>query len=211
MKKNLLWFFSLALFATILTVNFTACVDDPCATVSCTNGTCFDGDCVCDVGFEIDPVTGDCVLADPCENITCGDNSTCVDGSCLCDTGFEDDGNGGCVEVVARFLGNYNTTEPNCDILDPYPIVIEQVAGQPNGIFITNLGNFECTLDGAPINYDVFATVDGNTLIIDVDETCSIVFNGSGTIDGTTITLPYIANNLTTGDVFECTAILERQ
>ena len=167
MKKNLTWLCSLVLFASVLTINFTSCVDDPCADVVCNNGTCFDGDCVCDVGFILDPVTGDCIPADPCDGVTCEDNSTCVDGDCLCDTGFEDDGNGGCIEEVAKFLGEFNTTEEDCGITDPYVVLIEQVAGQPNGIFLRNLGDFTCfDQNGDPINYDVFATVEGNLCLL---------------------------------------------
>lgn len=213
MKKNLLWLCSMVLFASVVTINLTSCdVDDPCDGVVCSNGECFEGECICNVGFILDPVTGDCVPADPCDGVVCGDNATCFDGNCDCDTGFEMDGNGNCVQAIAKFLGNYNTTEEDCGILDPYPIVIEQVAGQPNGIFITNLGNFECIdPDGNFINYDVFATVDGNFLTISSDETCSIVFNGSGSIDGNMITIPYVATLTATGEEFSCTAVLERQ
>ena len=209
MKKNLLWFCSMVLFASVLTINFTSCVEDPCADVFCNNGTCFEGTCRCDVGFELDPVTGDCIPADPCDGVECGDNATCFDGNCECDTGFVMDANGNCERAVARFIGNYNTTEPNCGITDPYPVVIEQVAGQPNGIFITNLGDFICILDGNEINYDVFATVDGNTLAINSDETCSIVFNGTGTLDNNIITIDYSA--VLPDTTFICTALLERQ
>ena len=214
MKRNLTWLCSLVLFASVLTINFTSCVDDPCENVACTNGTCFDGECVCDVGFIIDPVTGDCIPADPCDAITCGDNSTCIDGDCICDTGFEDDGNGGCVEVVAKFIGNYNATEEDCGVTDPYTIAIEQVAGEPNGIFLKNLGNYGCfDQNGDPINYDVYATIDGSALSINNDETCSIVFNGSGSLDGNTITISYSATydpgtGVTTDN---CTAVLIRQ
>ena len=212
MKKNLLWFCSMVLFASVLTINFTSCVEDPCADVFCNNGTCFEGICQCDVGFELDPMTGDCIPADPCDGVECGDNANCFDGNCECDTGFEMDGNGDCVQSINKFLGTYNTTEEDCMIFDAYPIVIEQVVGQPNGIFIRNLGDFECIdPDGAQINYDVFATVDGNFLSIASDETCSIVFNGSGSIDGNTITIPYSATLSATGEVFDCTAVLVRQ
>ena len=212
MKKNLLWFCSMMLFATVMTVNLTSCdPEDPCDGVVCSNGECFEGDCICNVGFIIDPVTGDCVPADPCDGVVCGDNANCFDGNCECDTGFEMDGND-CVRSINKFLGTYNTTEEDCMIFDAYPIVIEQVVGQPNGIFIRNLGDFECIdPDGAQINYDVFATVDGNFLSIASDETCSIVFNGSGSIDGNTITIPYSATLSATGEVFDCTAVLVRQ
>ncbi len=51
MKKNLLWFFGLALVAAATFT--TACNDDPCKDVKCgDNGDCFDGACVCNQGYE---------------------------------------------------------------------------------------------------------------------------------------------------------------
>jgi hypothetical protein len=50
MKKHLLWFFGLAIFASF---TFTSCDTDPCKDVDCgSNGTCFDGECVCNQGYE---------------------------------------------------------------------------------------------------------------------------------------------------------------
>jgi len=214
MKKNLLRFFTMALFATILTVNFTACVDDPCANVICNNGTCFDGDCVCDVGYELDPVTGDCILADPCSVVTCGDNSFCLDGACVCDAGFEEDADGNCVAVTGRFLGTFQATEPNCGVNDPYEVLVEEEAGEISVISLRNLGNYGCNdADGNPINYHVLGTVDGNSLLISNYETCSTVFNGTGTLDGNTLTIEYTAtyDDGTGNSVTDnCTAILVR-
>ena len=52
MKRNLLWFFGLAIMAAT-TFTMTSCEDDPCKDVKCgDNGECFDGACVCNVGFE---------------------------------------------------------------------------------------------------------------------------------------------------------------
>lgn len=50
MKKNLLWFFGLMLVAG--TISFSSCTEDLCKDVVCGPGTCFDGTCVCDQGFE---------------------------------------------------------------------------------------------------------------------------------------------------------------
>ena len=51
MNKKLVYFF--ALFCA-LTVSLTSCGDsDPCKDVDCgVNGTCFEGTCVCNVGYE---------------------------------------------------------------------------------------------------------------------------------------------------------------
>ncbi len=52
MKRNLLWFFGLAIMAAT-TFTMTSCDPDPCKDVECgTNGECFDGACVCNQGFE---------------------------------------------------------------------------------------------------------------------------------------------------------------
>lgn len=51
MKKNLFFLLALALGAM---VSFTSCgTDDPCKDVECgANGTCFEGECVCNQGYE---------------------------------------------------------------------------------------------------------------------------------------------------------------
>lgn len=52
MKRNLLWFFGLAIMAAT-TFTMTSCDEDPCKDVECgANGDCFDGACVCNQGFE---------------------------------------------------------------------------------------------------------------------------------------------------------------
>lgn len=61
MKKFQFLLFALLVSATTLT--FTSCGDDnPCKDVECgTNGECFEGDCVCNVGFEKD-AEGKCTV-----------------------------------------------------------------------------------------------------------------------------------------------------
>ena len=52
MKKNLLWFFGLAIMAAT-SFTIVSCNDDPCKDVKCgDNGTCFDGACECNQGYE---------------------------------------------------------------------------------------------------------------------------------------------------------------
>ncbi len=207
----------MALFATMLTVNFTSCTEDACANVECNNGTCFDGDCVCDVGFVLDPVTGDCVSADPCDLVTCGDNSFCLDGICECDAGYEMDTDGNCTSSTGKFLGTFQATEPDCGVTTPYEVLVEPEVDEPTVISLRNLGNYGCNdVNGDPINYHVLATVDSdNPTLISINnyETCSTVFSGTGAIDGNTLTISYSATyddgtgNSTTDN---CTAILER-
>lgn len=45
--------FAIAGFAFLLMISFTGCDTDPCKDVICENdGTCVDGDCVCQAGYE---------------------------------------------------------------------------------------------------------------------------------------------------------------
>ena len=202
----------MALFATMLTANFTSCTEDACANVECNNGTCFDGDCVCDVGFVLDPVTGDCVSADPCELVTCGDNSFCLEGICECDAGFEKDADDNCIASTGKFLGTYDVREVVCDAT--YVMEVTEVADEVTVIALGNLGSYGCVDDfGNPINYSVYATIDGNTLSINNYETCSTVFNGTGTLDGNTLTVAYTATYDVDGvtQTDDCTADMTRR
>lgn len=59
MKRNLFWLFSLVALTTLFTV--TSCEKDACKDVVCdANSDCFDGECICKVGFEKD-ASGNCV------------------------------------------------------------------------------------------------------------------------------------------------------
>jgi len=200
MKKNLLLFFSLAMFATMVTVNFTACVEeDLCENVNCgDNGTCFDGNCVCDLGFVLDPVTGDCVSADPCESVTCGDNSLCVDGDCLCDGGFEKDANDECVLERDKFFGLYEVLDicpANADTFR-YDVVISDLGGTTDGIKIQNLGDFICEdpMTGQRVDYNVESSVLGETFSFTGFETCNTIFEGDGVIVDGVISISYKAS-----------------
>ena len=206
----------MALFATVLTVNFTACVDDPCADVICNNGTCFDGDCVCDVGFEIDPVTGDCIASDPCLNVVCGDNSECSNGECLCDGGYEKDANDECVLEREKFFGLYETIDICPNDTFRYDIVITELGTSSDSIKIQNLGDFICEdpNTGQEITYHVEASVIGDSFSFTGFETCNTIFEGSGIITDGIITINYKATYEdptfgTTTD--ECTATLTKK
>lgn len=53
--------FALTLIAA-LSLTISACETDPCKDVECgANGTCLEGDCICDVGFELD-ASGQCTV-----------------------------------------------------------------------------------------------------------------------------------------------------
>ncbi len=52
MKRNLLWFFGLAIMAAT-TFTMTSCDEDPCKDVECgANGACFEGACECNQGYQ---------------------------------------------------------------------------------------------------------------------------------------------------------------
>ena len=52
MKKNLLWFFGLAIMAAT-SFTIVSCNPDPCKDVNCgDNGICNDGTCDCTLGYE---------------------------------------------------------------------------------------------------------------------------------------------------------------
>lgn len=89
---------------------------DPCRDVSCVNGTCDQGTCVCETGWTgsncetnlcsgINCNHGTCTegictcesnytgtyceeAIEPCLNVECGDNGTCVEGNCDCTEGW---------------------------------------------------------------------------------------------------------------------------
>lgn len=70
-------------FITLFLIVFVwAC--DPCRDVTCINGTCEDGECVCITGW-----TGESCEIDMCASVNCGDHGTCVAGICQCNSGWE--------------------------------------------------------------------------------------------------------------------------
>jgi hypothetical protein len=58
MKKNLLWFFGLAIVASFA---FSSCDGDACEKIDCVNGDCFEGTCNCTPGYEYD-ADGKCTV-----------------------------------------------------------------------------------------------------------------------------------------------------
>lgn len=52
MKRNIFWLFAILMSAATFST-LTSCEDDPCKDVVCdANSDCFDGDCICRVGYE---------------------------------------------------------------------------------------------------------------------------------------------------------------
>jgi hypothetical protein len=56
---------------------------NPCKNVECVNGTCVEGICDCDDGWD-----GTLCDVDMCAGIDC-DHGDCVDGECVCDDGWD--------------------------------------------------------------------------------------------------------------------------
>lgn len=85
-------YFLTFLFSLVFVLN--SC-KDACKDVDCQHGTCTEGICTCEAGWEKDG-TGSCTIQDKCYDVSCGPHGTCADGVCTCEAGWEKDGNGSC-------------------------------------------------------------------------------------------------------------------
>ncbi len=192
MKKNLLRFLSIAIFGMVM---FTSCVDDPCANLDCgVGGDCFDGDCVCQVGFTKD-ANGDCVEA--CSLVNCGDNSTCIDGDCICDIGFEEDADGNCVSENMKYMGTWNVQD-DCDPsgMATYSV---SISAAPDSTQVAINDFYEL------FDRPVFADVIGTSITIarqDPLGTGIFFVEGSGSYDSDQIIWTYTVSDETPGDPF---------
>ncbi len=127
--------FSLFLSSILLLFVFTACKDE-CKKVTCVNGACVDGNCLCNDGW-----TGaTCDQRDACYQRSCG-NGYCADGSCVCDPYYE--GNSCSIGVNQKFGGNYYVSDSSIvsNLVNYYSVVILPISGSINGISIQNLYN----------------------------------------------------------------------
>ena len=94
--------------AILLLLFFATCKDpDPCEDLDCVNGTCANGVCDCDPGYELD-ANGKCTVIS-CDGIDCV-NGTCVDGVCDCDPGYALDANGKCTVISCNGIDCVNGT-----------------------------------------------------------------------------------------------------
>lgn len=147
-----------------------SCNPDPCKKVDCNNGTCFEGDCVCNPGFmgafcdQVNPChnvnciygtcvngtcecepgfTGaDCSTLDPCYNITCAPTGVCLNGLCDCDPGY---GGVDCGTLIGSgYIGTYNAVEvcaSDPSFAENYVAEVKVSSDGPQYIIITNLYN----------------------------------------------------------------------
>ena len=166
---------------------------DPCDDVNCgPNGTCVDGDCICETGYS-----GVNCETNICDNINCN-NGDCdlITGECDCFEGYE--GTLCDTEIRAKYIGNFSGDIGSCfgDLIpldqipaelrmvtasvtaDPSNILNVQIipalglAGTNNitanpeaGIFIIPTNSTTIELDQIPI--PVTITVTGQGVFID--------------------------------------------
>jgi len=98
-------FFQFA-FAALFLIQLTSC--DECKDVTCTNGSCEDGTCICPTGFS----GTSCEVEDKCitNNVECLNDGVCEDGECDCEPFYRGDDCGTyCVN------GRYLPSTATCD------------------------------------------------------------------------------------------------
>lgn len=178
MKKNFLWTLSFVFLGMTAISTFTSCLDnaDACADVVCVNADCFEGECICQVGFVKD-ANGDCVAA--CDDANCPPNSACVGNECVCDIGFENDANGDCVLERMKFTGNWFVAD-TCD-----------GSGAANYAVTVNSGVDDDKVEVIRFyeidDFNVVATIVGTSITIDRQNPLGdlLYVEGTGTIDET--------------------------
>jgi hypothetical protein len=176
MKKNWFWLFSLVLTASALT--FTACETDPCKDVDCgANGTCFDGACVCDVGYEQD-----------------------AEGKCTVETRTKFTGNWRvneeCVDVID------NTKYPAS-----FNIIMNGKVGDIERITITGFGNSGTSTINAKVNNNAVTIDANQKITEVSSGVEFLVLDGAGTLTGNTLNFTYKLGNPANAKVeFNCTA-----
>jgi hypothetical protein len=150
-------------------VDGTCIYDNPCAAVTCPTGT------FCDNGV--------CIQADPCNGINCLNGGTCINGACSCATG--DEGVDCGTEVRSKFTGVWKTAAESCSTINnpSYDISITTSTGGILEITISNLFNIS--------TFIVTATVNGNDINIPAQTVGFSTIQGTGTLNGSTITLTY--------------------
>ena len=149
-------------------VGYPNCQPDPCVGVDCNgNGSCVNGACVCDTGYENDDADpqddcDDCepgyigypnCQPDPCVGVNCNGNGTCVNGACVCDAGFDNDDanpNDDCDDCDTE-SGLYENDYPVCSP-DTTP---------PNAPVITTNGGSNMIINQA--NYVLEGNTDADT------------------------------------------------
>ena len=145
--------FALMLIAT-LSLTISACESDPCKNVECgARGTCLDGDCVCDAGFELDG-SGQCTVRSA-DKFVSSFNAT-EDCSALGYVVTVTASNVQADKIILTNLGNYDC--PSGDL---------PVEGIVNGNTVELSGAPYCpTASFTGYNFTGSGTISGNVLTI---------------------------------------------
>jgi hypothetical protein len=124
--------FSLFLSFILLLLVLTACKDE-CKKVTCVNGACVDGNCLCNDGWA----GASCDERDACYQRTCV-NGYCADGTCACDPYYE--GNTCSIGINQKFAGNFYVRDSSIISNDVnfYSVVILPFSNSLDGIQIQN-------------------------------------------------------------------------
>ncbi|MEX0967925.1 MAG: hypothetical protein WD077_11850 [Bacteroidia bacterium] len=148
---------------------------------------------------------------DPCEDVVCQNGGLATevgDDDCECDcaAGYEGEE---CATVSAdKFVGMFEGSD-DCTGAS-YPVEITKSGTDETIIRIENLGEFTC-----PNDYNVEASVDGNTLTIAEQTFCTNIYtlSGSGSIEGNTLTIEYTVSYDDGGTIVTetCEVIMLRQ
>ena len=145
---------------------------------------------------------------DPCKDVTCLNGGTCLEGTCECPTGYEGDDCG--TAVNAKFTGTFNMASSACDTVDNtnYPVALNASDTDPleftlGGIYQNGLANtVNCMVSTS--NTSNF-TIPNQTF---TDDTFGAGFTieGSGSIDGSNLTVTYDIFDVTNNVAWEgCT------
>jgi hypothetical protein len=174
----------------LLLLSVTGC-KKPCKDITCVNGACMEGTCLCNDGW-----TGpNCDQADECYARNCN-NGYCADGACVCDPLWE--GNNCSSPINQKFIGNWAVDE-TCsasgqggysiiisgilDKLDKFRIANFYATGVAEGKVNADRLSFSVPLQSIAFGYDVEATsaaIDANSETITISYT--VYAQGTSTV-----------------------------
>jgi len=145
---------------------------------------------------------------DPCKDVTCLNGGTCLEGTCECPTGYEGTDCG--TAVNAKFAGTFNMASSMCDTTDNnnYPVALiasetDVTAFTIGGIYENGLAN---TVN-ATVNLGSTSTFTiPNQTFTDDDLGGGFTIEGSGSLEGSTLTITYSIFDVTFNQPWEgCT------
>lgn len=147
---------------------------------------------------------------DPCKDVSCLNGGTCLEGTCECPTGYEGTDCG--TEANAKFTGTLNMLSSACDTVDntSYSIKLTPSATDPveftiGGIYDNSLGNtIEAEVSTTNSNEFTIAEQSFEDDILGAGFT----IQGSGSINGTEVTIRYSIFDVTNSAAWEaCTDV----